>query len=208
MKRYILDTNIFFNMEAGIDLGQKTEEVVRLVTTSAEEMTAKGTGEILMPPRVLEEFQSFFDDKTQPFLSAFERAITVKSPNISRISFPANVFYDLVRDIRGRSYRGLSVGEELITKAGKLMIDQKSASAKEFQLQVGPVIRSFRDRYRQATRYGFLDSLGDLDIIVLAQEQDGYLVSTDEGVVQWGRKFGVREMSPPAFGKEMKKIGG
>jgi predicted DNA-binding protein (UPF0278 family) len=46
-----------------------------------------------------------------------------------------------------------------------------------------------------------LDSLGDLDIIMLAKELDGTVVSTDEGVMTWARKFGVKEISPSSFGQ-------
>ena len=66
-------------------------------------------------------------------------------------------------------------------------------------MAIGKFIKSFRERYRQATRFGFLDSTTDLDLIVLTKELDGFLVSTDEGVVSWGRVFGVKEISPSAL---------
>lgn len=206
MKKYIIDTNLFFNMEAGLKLGKKTEEVINNITFSARKLLETGKGEIIMPPRIVEEFLSFFEDKEQTIIKQLLGVITVKSPELSRISFSVDLFYQLVDDIRIRNYRGLNLGEELITKAGKLMNDQKSSSIKEFQIQIGSVIRSYRDRYRQITRFGFIDSLGDLDLIVLAQEQEGFLVSTDEGVIKWGRKFGVREISASVFGEEMRRL--
>lgn len=203
MQSYVLDTNLFFNMEAGISLGDKTEQVVRTVTESIQNQ--KNTAEFFMPPRVVEELLSFFEDKEQGFLKDFISAITVKSPQVSRITFPAEVFYSLVEDIRNRSYRGMQVAEEEIGKAGKTMIDQKSLSTKDFQMRIGSVVRTFRDRYRRATRFGFIDSLADMDLIALAQEQEAFLVSTDEGVIKWARMFGVREMRADVWGRKMEK---
>ena len=69
----------------------------------------------------------------------------------------------------------------------------------DFEIKIGSVIKNFRDRYRVATRTGFIDSVADLDLIVLAKEIDGFLVSADEGAVRWGRVFGIKEVLPSAF---------
>jgi RNA ligase partner protein len=121
------------------------------------------------------------------------------------MTIPASVFYQLVEDIRFRSYRGLSVGEEEIQKAGREMMGKADLDKKNFQITIGSIIKTFRDRYRQATRTGFLDSVADLDLIMLTKELDGYLVSTDEGVIKWGRTFGVKEITAPVFGEKMKR---
>ena len=121
-------------------------------------------------------------------------------PLLFIISFPASIFYTLIEDIRGRSYRGLRVGEEEIEQAAAGMMKAGELSKMEFQKKVGVQIKGFRDRYRQATRVGFLDSIADLDIIVLAKEINGTVVSTDEGLLKWARLFGVKEMSPEVFG--------
>ena len=194
MEKYVLDANLFFNMEAGLDLGEKTETVVRKLTDMARKLKELKNAEFFMPPRVIDEFLSFFENKEQPFLKEFLSTVTVKSPDAGRMTFPAQVFYELVADIRQRSYRGLNIGEEEIEKAGKTMSGKDSLSTKDFQIRIGSVVKKFRERYRQATRYGFLDSLADLDLIVLAKELDGSLVSSDEGVIHWGRVFGVKEM--------------
>ena len=63
MDTYILDTNLFFNMEAGLNLGQKTEEVVKNLTTAAKKLQETKEATFLLPPRVVDEFLSFFEDK-------------------------------------------------------------------------------------------------------------------------------------------------
>lgn len=200
MEKYVLDANLFFNMEAGLGLGEKTEDVVKSLTSLAKKLKNNKKSEFFMPPRVVDEFLSFFTNKEQLFLKDLLSSVSVKSPDIGKIAFPAQVFYELVGDIRARSYQGLRVGEEEIEKAGKTMLGKGNLSSKDFQIQIGSVVKKFRERYRQATRFGFLDSLADLDLIVLAKELDAFLVSTDEGVLRWGRIFGVKE-SPVAMWK-------
>lgn len=206
MKKYVLDTNLFFNMEAGLGMGNKTEEVVVNLTKTIKEIKKKQEAEFFMPPRIVEEFLSFFEDKEQLFLKDFLSTITVKSPDIGKLNISAQVFYELVNDVRQRSYRGLNIGEEEIERAGKQMLGKKQMAVKDFQIGIGSTIKKFRERYRQATRFGFLDSLADLDIIVLAKEQNAFLVSADEGVLKWGRLFGVKETSVGVWQKELETL--
>jgi hypothetical protein len=203
MEKYVLDANLFFNMEAGLGLGQKTEEVVVNMTAIGKKLKESKKGEFLMPPRVVDEFLSFFEDKNQAFIKDFLSTITIKAPEVDKVSFPAAVFYQLVEDIRGRSYRGLAIGEEEIKRAAQTMMGQPAADKKDFEIKTGAFIRSFRERYRHATRFGFLDSIADLDLIVLAKEQQGYLVSSDEGVIRWGRIFGVKETPVAVLRKQV-----
>lgn len=203
MDKHVLDTNLFFNMAPGLGIGKKTEEVMVKATEAMKSLKKEGKAEFLMPPRVVDELMSFFEDKNQPFLKDFLSVLSVKSPHVSSVEFPASVFYNLVSDIRERSYRGLTIAEEELKKAGKDLSGSSAKSKPEFEKAVGAHVKALRDRYRNATRTGFLDSVADLDLIVLSKEQDAYLVSTDEGVVHWGRVFGVREMDATVFGKKL-----
>ncbi len=204
MDSYILDTNLFFNMEAGLNLGNKTDEVVFSVTQAIKKLKKEAT--FYMPPRIVDEFLSFFDNQEQPFIKEFLAEVTIKTPDANKLDIPAPIFYKLVEDIRTRSYRGLTVAEEEIQKAAQIMAGTGQVDKKDFQMKVGPVVKTFRDRYRQATRTGFLDSVADLDLIMLAKETAGYLISSDEGVVTWGRTFGVKEMPVPAFGERLRAL--
>lgn len=203
MDTYILDTNLFFNMEAGLNLGQKTEEVVKNITTVAKKLKESNQALFLLPPRIVDEFLTFFDNKEQPFLKEFLGSVSIQSPSFNEMSVPASVVYQLVEDIRNRSYRGMTVAEEEIQNAGRDMMGKADLSKMDFQIAVGKAVKGFRDRYRQATRFGFLDSVADLDLIMLAKETNGQLVSTDEGVVKWGRVFGIKELPAQVFGTKM-----
>lgn len=201
MKKYVLDTNLFFNMEPGLGLGEKSQDVIVTVTKHIKAKRDKEESDFLMPPRVTDELLSFFEDKTQPFLTEFFQVITIKAPDIGQGQFPASVFYQLIQDIRERSYRGLTIATEELEKGAALMMGVGKLEKKDYEIKIGSVIKTLRERYRQATRTGFIDSLADLDLIVLAREQNAYLVSSDEGVVKWARTFGVREMPPHVFGQ-------
>ena len=194
MNRYILDANIFFNMQAGFDLGKTTIEVVTNLTKIIKQLKADKKAEFFMPPRIVDEFLSFFENKEELFLKDFLSTIIVKSPDINKINIAAPIFYQIVDDIRDRSYRGLNLGEEEIEKVAIEMMGVEKLDKKSFQIKIGAFIKNYRLRYRNATRTGFLDSLGDLDLIVLAKEQDAIVVTSDEGVFKWARIFGVKEI--------------
>ena len=204
MEKFILDTNVFFNMAPGVGLGKKTEEVVKRLTGLIPQL--KGRAEFYMPPRIVDEFLSFFENKNQPFIKNFLAAVIIKSPTVDNNNFPTSVFYRLVDEIRQRSYRGLALGEEEIKKAGQLLMGKENLSKKDFEMTIGPVVKNFRERYRQATRVGFLDSLADLDLIVLAKELNGTLITTDEGIIVWARLFGVKEMPAEVWQRRLNSL--
>ena len=206
MESFILDTNLFFNIGAGLEMGKNTEGIVVKLTETIKKLKKNSKAVFYMPPRIVDEFFSFFEDKEQLFIKDFLSVINIKSPNSSELEFSSNVFYKLIEDIRSRSYRGLNIAEEEIVKAGEMTIGKKYESKKDFQITIGKFVKNFRDRYRNATRTGFLDSVADLDLIVLSKEVDGFLVTSDEGVLVWGRTFGIKEMPALVFQKRLEGL--
>lgn len=206
MNKYILDANIFFNMEAGFNLGKNTKDVVINLTKIIRDLKTKRLAEFFMPPRIIDEFLGFFEDKEDPILKDFLSLVTIKSPDVGKINISANIFYQLIDDIRTRSYRGLNLGEEEIEKVAADMMGQQKFDKKDFQIKVGTYIKNYRERYRKATRFGFLDSLADLDLIVLAKEQDATIVTSDEGVFRWARTFGVKEILAGVWQKQLEGL--
>lgn len=204
MDRFVIDTNLFFNMEPGLGLAKKTEETVRKLTEAAQAAKSAKRAEFYMPPSVRAEFLSFFENREQPFIKDFLAQIIIKSPDIAHVEFPATIFYKLVEDIRERSHRGLTIAEETAKKIASEMSGITAESKKDLEIAQGPILKNLRERYRQATRFGFLDSIADLDLIVLTKELGATLVSTDEGVIAWGRTFGVSEMEASTFGSYLR----
>ncbi len=200
MESYVLDTNLFFNMEPGLGIAKNTAGVLEQLTRAARVLKESGRGTIFMPVRIVEEFLGFFDADQRGRAEQFLKEVVTKSPDAGSIHFGAPVFYKLINDVRARNLRGMAIAEDEIVKAARAVSSAGDLSKKDFEIRVGPAVKSLRERYRQATRTGFLDSVADLDIIVLAKEVDGFIVSSDEGLLTWGRRFGVKEMRAPVFG--------
>lgn len=180
-------------MEAGISMGKTTEEVMKSVIEMAKKGKEGGTATFYMPPRIADEIRGFFDDPQTDILKELFAAVTIKAPDASKIEFPAHVFYKLVDDVRSRSYRGLQIAEEEVEKTATQFMGKETLPKVELQKTIGPIVKNLRLRYRNATRTGFLDSVADLDILVLAKELSGSVVTTDEGVLIWARHFGIKE---------------
>lgn len=201
MDIFVIDTNFFLNMEIESGFGKTSKEVILSFTDLAQKAKQAKTAEFFMPPRIIEELTGFFDNEN--YVKDFLTVITVKSPDVSNIQFQAQVFYQLVEEIRERSYRGLRIAEEAVNQGAHKMLGKSSLNKIEFEKTIGETVKVLREKYRQATRFNFLDSVADLDLIVLTKELNGFLVSSDEGVVRWGRIFGVRELFPALFKKRL-----
>lgn len=203
METYIIDTNLFFNMEANLGIGKDTETIIRNLTSIMKNI--KGKALFIMPPRIVDEIKSFFENPEQEFLKDFFSEITVKSPDLGNLQINASIIAEYIEESRKRAYRSQDVAEEEIKHAGEMFMGKEALAQKEFQMAIGKIVKNFRNRYRNALRTGFIDSLADFDLIMLAKEQDAFLVSTDEGVIQWGRKLGVKEIAPSVLGKKMQE---
>lgn len=199
MEKAVLDTNLFFNMQSGLGLGSTTHDIVVGLTEKLRKLKEAKKVEILMPPKIVEEFLGFFEDQKQPFITQFLSVITAKSPDTRSQTISAEVLVQFVEDVRQRNYNGLRAGEEELRNAGRRLMGVPPSSTKEIQIAEGEGIKKFRQRFRQATRVGFLDSVADLELILLSKEQDAHLISSDEGVIYWGRALGVKEMRPEAL---------
>ncbi len=202
MKRYIIDTNLFFNMEGSMGLGDTTADIIKTLVRAVEKAPSEEL-EIVVPPTIVQEITSFFDSPDDPLLKSLFGSLTVKSPGTSEQSVSASIFEQLIEDYRDRAYRAMKVAEEEVIHTAEMFMGKEVLPQKEFQMACGKILTKLRERYRNATRTGTIDSKADFDLIMLAREMDGYLVTTDEGVTYWARLLGVKEMSSSVFGKKM-----
>src|SRR5699024_1020198 len=108
--------------------------------------------------------------------------IKLRTPRRHDIHVPGMFLYELIEDIRHRIDRGLRVAEKAVREVQPASVDR--------------TIRWLRERYRDALRTGLLDSSEDLDVILLAVELDGAVVSADQGLLQWAEKGGLRLIPP------------
>ena len=108
-----------------------------------------------------------------------------KSPSKHELTCPAFLLYELIEDIRERINKGLRIAEKAVRTA---------ASQDERE-----VIQGMRKSYREALRDGIIDSKEDVDLILLAKELDGLLVTIDHGAITWAEKLGIRWLLPNKF---------
>jgi predicted DNA-binding protein (UPF0278 family) len=57
-------------------------------------------------------------------------------------------------------------------------------------------VQNLRRKYRAALREGMLDSKEDVDLIMLAMELDGLLITSDQGAIKWAEKLGIKWLFP------------
>ena len=194
--KYVLDTNFFINRQRPIDLGENKEKVVENFVDLVLPLIKTNKAQFLTTPDSYKELASFFkeDEKT---LEKLNKVVSIASYNRSSLQISSVLFEELIAETGKRLYRGLRVAEEGLKNLTSQTFDPETIGAKVSQL---------RDKYRRATREGFIDSTIDLGLIFLAKEVGAVLVSSDNGLLVWARNFGCQEMFPELLVKKLKSI--
>ena len=203
---FILDTNLFFNLQSGLTWGKTSEEVIKAFTIFSSKLTSTSKATFYMTPGIVEEFKGFFDSEPN-YVHDFLTTITITSPDLTKNVVGASIMREFVEEARTRAYRGMKVAEEEFDSVAKSMIGKEKLSNVDYQKQLGQVITKFRERFRHATRFNFIDSTSDFDLILLARQVNGALVSADEGVTRWGRLMGVTEIAPSQLRASLEALG-
>ncbi len=184
-ERIVMDTSVFTNPQTMQFFGDSPTTAfvhfLDLVRKAADRV------EVYMPPSVYEELLHFVDEKELP--TDTELLIRLKSPRRFQLSVPGFFVYELIEEIRARIDRGLRVAEEMV----------KGQATQGEEANLGETIHRLRNRYRTALREGILDSREDVDLILLALELDGAIVTSDQGVARWAEKLGIRLIHPRAL---------
>ncbi len=204
LRVYVLDTSALTDPRIRGVLGARDidEAIRRLAELVAEARLGYGL-EVYMPPSVYEEARRFLLSNGVSLRSFEELAtwITIKPPARHEIRIPASVIRDYVEEMRTRLTKGLRVAEEHVRRAFEMggMYPRETMSREERNEKLGTLIRGLRERYRQATRHGVLDSVEDLDAVLLAVELQAILVSNDEGARRFAETLGVVSIDPLRF---------
>lgn len=194
METFVIDTNFFVNLQRDVCLGGSKEEVVENFVNMALPAKKQGLAQFLTTPSSFKEIESFYQD-SPTIIKTLLRVLILASPNLTELQLDATLFHQLVEEIGKRLYRGLRVVEEPLKQA----IKDQSPSEQVY-------IKQLREKYRRATRDGFLDSTTDLELILLSREKKGVLVTSDKGLLNWARKFGCQEMLPEQFADRLKDL--
>ncbi len=186
-QKYVLDTNFFINRQRPINLGKNKEEVIINFIKITLPLVKKNQLVFLTTPESHQELASFFKEDGNETFNQLTKVITISSYNRNNIQVTALLFEELIAETGKRLYRGLRISEEIVKN-----LNQKNLTPEVLGFKVAEL----RDKYRRATREGFIDSTIDLGLIFLAKEAEATLVSSDQGLLLWARKFGCQELLP------------
>lgn len=176
-ERIIIDTSIFTNPDVYQSFGENPTESLRAFLQLIGKMDGPT---FYMPPSIYQELLNFVEIKEIP--TDLQIRIFQKPPKRYEITVPAFLLYELIEDVRHRIDKGLRVAEEAV---------------RETSPETEPeMIANLRKKYRAALREGIIDSKEDVDLILLAKEMDGILMSADTGIVKWADKLGIRYIDP------------
>ena len=176
-ERIIIDTSIFTNPDVYQTFGGSPTEALRTFLEIASKLDGPT---FCMPPSIYQELLNFVEIKDIP--TDLHIRIIQKPPKRYELSVPAFLLYELIEDVRSRIDKGLRVAEEAV---------------RETSPETEPeTIANLRKKYRAALREGIIDSKEDVDLILLAKEMDGILMSADTGIVKWADKLGIRYIDP------------
>jgi len=207
-QRFVLDTTALTSQEIreGRDLCTTMDEVLNLI---AEARTKLNISCHVPFPTVYNELMEFIkrykckeDIKVQ-----IDTWLVKKTPNRFEVKIPSAVFYEYVQDMRERMNRGMKIGETAIwlSSAESISLMKESKEKDAIKRAVGKIIRDFRAKYRNALRYGTLDSAPDLDVLLLAKELEAGVVASDEGIKKWAERLGLRYVEGASFPKMLKE---
>ncbi len=179
MQSIVLDTSVFTNPDVYRQFGADSLAAIRSFLVLAKRTSA----EFFMPLSVYDELRTMKD--LDGVAADFELLVRIRSPRKYQMQVPAEILYEFIEEVRLRIDRGLRIAEE----HAKMGRDGGEAG------DLGRVITRLRERYREALRRGIIDSREDVDVLLLAYELDGVLVSADEGLRKWADKVGVKILS-------------
>lgn len=181
MHRYVLDTSLFTNPETYRQFGEDSRGAVAGFLDAAARTPAR----FYMPSSVYQEFTGM--KELGDLVGRFQARVHIRSPRRYGLSVPAEILYQFINEVRLRIDRGLRVAEE----------HARLGAAEDSD--PGAVINRLRSRYRETLRQGIIDSHEDADVLLLALELDGTLVTADQGLQRWADRIGVEWSSAEHF---------
>lgn len=171
----VIDTSAFVNPDTRRLLAPGVDAALRRFLALARKHDIL----VFVPVSVFREMEHFV---TAEVMDRLKAQATVRSPDIFGMSVPAAVLHFFVRDIRQRIDRGLRVAEQAA---------RAENSAEN--------IRRLREKYREVVRSGIVDSVEDLDVVLLAKEVGGAILSADEGIRNMAQVMGVETLTMRDF---------
>ncbi len=173
--RVVVDTSIFVNPDAQKLFGSDAGSAIRRIV----ELTRRSSLEIYMPLSIFRELSDFADEGA---LKELRAEAVVRPPDMYNLQVPAAIFHMFVRELRQRVNKGLHIAEKAI----------QSENLPEN-------IRWVRQHYREALRTGIIDSVEDLEVVFLAKEVGGVILTADQGIANMAGELGIEVFMAEEF---------
>jgi hypothetical protein len=174
-KKIVIDTSIFVNPESRKFFGNKPHDAFNNFLV---ELGRRKKISCFIPPSVYQELENFTGTNDPKKIVTINK----KPPSKYQLQIPAIFFYQLIEETRDRVNKGLRIAEKYSRRA----LGKK---------EEGDLIKNLRHEYRIALREGILDSREDCDLVLLAQELNAYLATSDNGLIHWAQKLGINCIS-------------
>ena len=170
---FVIDTSIFTNADVSRSFGKTPTAALKKFLRLISKLEGPY---FYMPPSIHNELMNFVEVEKIP--KDLQIKIMQKPPKKFELSVPSFLLYELIEDVRLRIDKGLRVAEQAVRDTTKVTEPE--------------TIANLRKKYRSALREGIIDSKEDVDLILLAKEMDGIIVTADTGILTWADKLGIR----------------
>ncbi len=176
--RLVIDTSIFVNPVTQKDFGDTIASAIESFIETVNSFSI----ELFIPTSIYRELSNFAPEES---MTGLRQIAVVRGPDLLSMQVPASILQSFIADIRERINRGLRIAEEAIE------ISNTPES-----------IRRIRNEYRGAMRSGIVDSVEDLDVILLARETGSAVLSADEGIFRMADSLGIEIFTSGEFIKK------
>ena len=197
---YVVDTSAFTDPRLREKLGTSTlGETIEAIAELLAKARARLGLELYIPPTTAQELRRFLlrNDVSRDIVDKVISVLTIRSPDLYGIKLPAIILSNWIKELRTRITKGLRVAEDMIRKTIRRGYEARAEN--ELDEILAESIHDLREKYREATRKGIVDTDVDLDIIILALELRAEVITNDEGVMKMCRELGVRYIDPISF---------
>ncbi len=198
MESFVLDTTAITDVRLRVRFGcsDLSGVVEKAVSEIARAHTDLGY-RFYMTPSLRDELRRFLAAHEVPvtLIDKIFAWVIVKSPRLSDVKIPALIMRSYVEEVRRRIDKGLRVAEDAVWRAVR---EARTANSDEASV-AGPIVRDLREKYREATRRGAVDSTVDFELAILAVELNACLVTADEGLTRLCEGLGVPCLDPVSF---------
>jgi|UniRef100_A0A7C1E6C6 RNA ligase partner protein len=194
---FVLDTSLFTdNRLRDSFLALTTEEALDKLAKLLEQARILIGPVFYTTPTVQTELRRILLSSGIPvdIVSRLEAWIIPKSPDKFSLNIPSIVMWEYIMEMRRRYVKALKISEEYV---------KKSCSDKR---EIGKLIHELREKFRETIRKGIIDSPEDFDVLLLAFELKGVIVSNDEGIKKLGRTLGIITLDSQSFVETLKRL--